>query len=52
MSVISELGKKTFSELSTAVFELARLGILLTCRSCEYLKVSAAEQQLTKILSL
>ncbi len=52
MSVISELGKKTILELSTAVFELAGLGIFFACRSCEYLKVSAAEQQQTKILSL
>ncbi len=52
ISVTSELGKKTISELSTAVFELAGLGIFIACRSCEYLKVSAAEQWQTKILSL
>jgi hypothetical protein len=39
-------------ELSTAVFKLAGLGIFFACRSCEYLKESAAEQQRTKILSL
>jgi hypothetical protein len=52
MSVISELGKKTISESSTSVFELTGLGIFFACRCCEYLKVSAAEQQQTKILSL
>jgi hypothetical protein len=51
MSVISELGKKTILELSTAVFLLAGLGIFFACRSCEYLKVSAAEQRQTKIFS-
>ncbi len=45
MSVISELGKKTISELSTAIFEVAGLRIFFACRSCECLKVSAAEQQ-------
>ncbi len=33
MSVISELGKKTILELSTAVFELTGLGIFFACRS-------------------
>jgi hypothetical protein len=44
MSVISELGKKTISKLSTAVFKLAGLRVFFACRSCEYLKVTAAEQ--------
>jgi hypothetical protein len=52
MSVISEVGKKTISERSTAVFELTVLRIFFAYRSCEYLKVSAAEQRRTKILSL
>jgi hypothetical protein len=52
LSVISELGKKTILDLSTAVFELTGLRISFACRSCEYLKVSAAEQRRTKILSL
>jgi hypothetical protein len=52
MSVIAELGKKTILELSTTDFELAGLGIFFACRSCDYLKVSAAVQRGTKILSL
>jgi hypothetical protein len=44
MSVISELGTKTISDLSTAIFNFSGLGIFFACRSCEYLKVSAAEQ--------
>jgi hypothetical protein len=52
MTVIAELGKKTKLEISTAVFKLAGLGIFFACRSCEYLKVPAAEQRQTKIISL
>ncbi len=50
MCVIAEIGKKTLSELSIAIFQLACLAIFFACWSCEYLKVPAAQQQRTQIL--
>jgi hypothetical protein len=52
MSVIAEIGRKTISELSIAVSQLTSLAIFFACRSCEYLKVPAADQCQTTILRL
>jgi hypothetical protein len=52
MCVIAEIVKKTISKLSIAVSQLTCLAIFFACRSCKYLKVSAADQQQTTILQL
>ena len=52
MCVIDELEKKKTSKLCTAIFQLTCLVIFFACRSCEYLKVPAADQQKTTILQL
>ena len=53
MYAINELKKKQISELCIAMFQLTRLTIFFACRSCEYLKVPAVEQQQrTTILQL
>ena len=53
MCVITEIGKKTISELSIVVFQFACLTIFFASQSWEYLKVPAAvQQQTTTILQL
>jgi hypothetical protein len=47
MSVISELAKHQISELDRAIVQLTGLGIFFAFRSCEYLKVTQAEQRQT-----
>ncbi len=52
MCVIAKIGKKTLSELSIAVFQLACLAIFFACQSCKYCKVPPAKQGQTTILCL
>ncbi len=52
MSVISALAKQQLSELDRAIVQLTGLGMFFAFRSCEYLKVSQAEQLQTEQLCM
>jgi hypothetical protein len=50
MLVISALPKQQLSKLNQAIVQLTGLGMFFAFRSCEYLKVSQAEQRQTEQL--
>jgi hypothetical protein len=52
MLVISALAKQQLSELDQAIVQLTGLGMFFAFRSCEYLKVSQAEQLQTEQLCM